>query len=184
MKSPSRKSSKTPLNIYGIPTHRAVNTLEAGRVTRYHAAPSVAPQNVAHHSWNVAVLALHITGGSASNNLIRECLMHDAAEYFTGDVPFTVKRDNADVKARFDAMEDTARENDLVLPPIELSERDAALLKICDTLDGFIWCAKMEKGDLICGRWYESLNCALRKFAHLITTVELNRIKALSTRCY
>ena len=48
------------------------NTLESGRVNRYHAAPTVAPQNDAHHQWNAAMLLLYITEGNCSKEALIE----------------------------------------------------------------------------------------------------------------
>lgn len=158
---------------------RAANTLEAGRVVRYHAVPTVQPQNVGHHSWGVAIIALFITGGNASKELLTECLMHDSAELFTGDVPFTVKRDNADVKKRFDAMEDTVRLNELLLPPADLSSHDAAVLKLADTLEGFIWCRKTEIHGPVKDRWVAAFGRAIDKFAPVLGSQELHNATLL-----
>lgn len=155
--------------------HRLLDTMEAGRVLRYHAAPSVQPQTVGLHSWGVMILALYITNGNASRELLIECAMHDSAEYFTGDVPFNVKRDNADVKKRFDAMEDTARNNELLLAPIDLDEHDKAVLKLADTLDGLIWCAKTEVLGPIRDRWKASMRNGLDKFERVLSVEERSR---------
>lgn len=154
---------------------RAANTLEAGRVARYHAAPTVAPQTVGQHSWGVAVLCLYVTGGKASHSLLRQALLHDAAELVTGDVPFTVKRAYHDVKARFDQLEQLAHAN-LVMDDVELDEHDAAVLKICDTVEGLIWCRKTELTGPVRERWRDALNCVLDKFAKHIGEEALIRV--------
>lgn len=162
---------KEPLPDYA----RAANTLEAGRVARYHAAPTVAPQTVGQHSWGVAVLCLYVTGGEASHGLLRQALLHDAAELLTGDVPFTVKRDCRDVKERFDQLERIVHAN-LVMEDVELDEHDAAVLKICDTVEGLIWCRKTELTGPVRDRWRESLNRALQKFAPVLSEEEHMRV--------
>lgn len=156
-----------------------VTTLEAGRVLRYHAVPSVGSQNVAHHSWGVALICVYLTDGEASKPLLLEALMHDAAEYFTGDVPFTVKRDRRDIKEIFDGLEDEARNKWLLLPPIALDERDKALLKLADTLEGFIWCQKTETRGPVGDRWQEAFHVAVKKFSTVLTVTEINRAKQL-----
>lgn len=152
---------------------RAATTLEAGRVLRYHAVPSVGSQNIAHHSWGVAVICLYLTGGKASSELLVEALMHDTAELFTGDIPFTVKRDRPDIKDTFDLMEDDAREAELLIPPQHLNDRDRALLKLADTLEGFIWCRKTELHGPVLGRWTEAFTKAQRKFSTVLTVEEI-----------
>lgn len=157
-------------------TERALETLETGRVVRYHAAPTVQPQNVGHHSWGVAILVLYITNNTASPELLRECLMHDTAEYFTGDVPFTVKRDNVAVKTQLDLMEETARREFLLLGPIVLSDHDKAVLKLADTLDGFLWCFKTEAAPYtIRKRWEASFQIGVVKFSTVLTVDEIVR---------
>ena len=152
---------------------RAATTLEAGRVLRYHAVPSVGSQNIAHHSWGVAVICLYLTGGKASSELLVEALMHDTAELFTGDIPFTVKRDRPDIKDTFDLMEDDAREAELLIPPQHLSDRDHALLKLADTLEGFVWCRKTELRGPVLGRWTEAFAKARCKFSTILTVEEI-----------
>lgn len=162
-------------------TERALETLETGRVIRYHAAPTVQPQNVGHHSWGVAILALYITNNTASPELLRECLMHDTAEYFTGDVPFTVKRDNVAVKTQMDLMEDVARRESLLLGPIVLSDHDKAVLKLADTLDGLLWCCKTEQYPYtILSRWEVSLTKGCSKFSTVLTIEEINRAQSIA----
>lgn len=154
--------------------NRAANTLEAGRVSRYHAVPTVAPQTVGLHAYGVAVLCLYITGGEASAALLRQALLHDAAELVTGDIPFTVKRDRPEVKALFNELEELAHER-WVFPASELSTREAAILKLCDTIEGLIWCRKTELTGPVRHRWVEALNKALGKFEGLLTDDEFSR---------
>lgn len=159
-------------------TERCATTLEAGRVTRYHAVPTVAAQNIGHHSWGVAIIAIYICP-NIHRDLLFECLMHDSAELFTGDVPFTVKRDNADIKERFDAMEDTARVFELLLTPIKLDDHDKAVLKMADTLEGFVWCCKTEVRGPVMARWTDAFRRGLKKFSTVITAGEYNRASDL-----
>jgi hypothetical protein len=156
----------TPPPAIAIATHqRAANTLESGRVARYHAAPSVAPQTVGLHSWGVAVLAVYITGGAPSAALLQQAIMHDAAEIFIGDVPFTVKRDHPEVKRRFRELEIHIHDF-LVMGAVSLDPHDEAVLKVCDTLEGLIWCRKTEVAGngFVTGRWVQALDYALKKF--------------------
>lgn len=156
---------------------RAANSLEAGRVRRYHAAPTVEAQTVGLHSWGVALLCLYITGGNASRELLAQAILHDTAELVTGDIPFTVKRDRVDVKKVFDELEACAHAN-WVMPSFVLSPHDAAVLKLCDTLEGLIWCRKTELTGPVRERWLNALYRALDKFAPFISPTEHQRAMA------
>lgn len=146
------------------------NTLESGKVVRYHCAPTVRPQTVAQHSWNVAMIALYISEGACSRALLLECLMHDTGELITGDIPYTLKRDNLALRTHLHQLEIVARENEMLLPPQTLSDQDAALLKVCDTLDGLIWCVLHEdRHGPVHDRWFRAYEIAREKFGFLLT---------------
>lgn len=165
------------------------NTLESGGVLRYHAVPSVKPQTVAQHCWGVAMLA-HYISDDTSEELIMECLLHDSAELFTGDIPFTVKRDNPSIKSAFRELESFHREHDIL--PGGLTGYHAlcttqsemehlhALLKVCDTLEGFIWCANNENRiGKVGSRWKEAYQHAQVKFKDILTPEEWQRADAV-----
>lgn len=161
------------------PYQRAANTLEAGRVLRYHAAPTVAPQTVGQHAYGVAALCLYVTDGKASRELLINALLHDSAELVTGDIPFTVKRSHPEVKATFDALENEAFDTLLLGANNPLTPHDCAILKLCDTVEGLIWCRKTELTGPVRMRWLEALNRGLQKFAPFISEEEHTRIVTL-----
>jgi 5'-deoxynucleotidase YfbR-like HD superfamily hydrolase len=169
-------------------TDRLSATLMAGEVTRYHAVPTVRPQTDALHSWNMIALALFITNGQASRDLLIEIAMHDTGELFVGDVPYTVKRDNPALGRLINDMEAHARVHETMLGPIDLSPHDAAILKICDTLEGFIWCAKYENTSrikdptLVVERWTQALERCGEKFRTVISEDEWTRSLAIYGR--
>lgn len=80
---------------------RLENTLQAGEVVRYHTTPRVRSQNVAAHSWGVAVIAMALTqnvnDADKIKRLLFDALTHDVAELFTGDIPTPAKRKCADI---------------------------------------------------------------------------------------
>lgn len=152
---------------------RLINTLESGEVTRYHAVPSVRPQNLAHHCWNVQCILAYLLPdiGSREIPLMDEARLHDAAELYTGDIPFTVKRDNPEIKTLLYKLEEQARSEHLQETVCDLTSPQAAILKLADTLDGFIWCAKYERTeDSVLPRWHEAYNVAREKFWERIRT--------------
>jgi 5'-deoxynucleotidase YfbR-like HD superfamily hydrolase len=147
-----------PMNL-NTPIH---NTLQAGEVVRYHAVPTVKPQNIAHHSWNVAIIALYLWP-DLPRKLLVELIAHDVDEYWTGDIPYTVKRDNPEIKEMFHDLAILARRN-TTLPADATDYQEEAILKIADTLDGFIWCAMNERNGPVEGRWHEAYHRARVKF--------------------
>lgn len=117
---------------------RLLNTLESGEVLRYHAAPGVDKQTDAAHSWGVAVIAMYLVPG-LSVELLKECLLHDTAELMTGDIPSSAKRSDDDLNELLKDRESLAREHHL-LGKSDLTEREHAILKICDVLESLMWC--------------------------------------------
>lgn len=160
-------------------SERTLWTIESGRVARYHAAPTVAPQTVGLHSWGVAMIVLYLTQGQASSALLVCALMHDVAELHTGDIPFGVKRRSPEIKALLGRMEEEAHST-LALPIPELDAKDQALLKIADTLEGLLWCKKTENFPLVLPRWQVSLNTAHEKFAPAVGDDVIARSVALA----
>lgn len=174
--------TKVPL----APIDRALTTLESGLVSRYHAAPSVPPQSVAAHSWGVAMLLVHIVGDPKllSKELLLEALAHDTGEIFTGDIPFSFKRARPELREILHEEETKAREIYTLVTAQTLTEREQALLKIADTLEGLIWTRTQERGNFICNRWHGALSAAREKFERLVNEEEWERIDQLVTRCW
>lgn len=148
---------------------------------RYHAAPTVTPQMLGHHAWGVAVIALYLTGGNPSAELLKACILHDAAELFTGDVPFSVKRDNREAKAMYELMEAQAHTN-LVMELPDLTLSDQAILKLADTLEGLIWCYKNEREGPVTDRWVDALKAGLKKFKAVLPPEILHRATLISAK--
>lgn len=144
---------------------RELNTLESGRVTRYHAAPTVSPQALGHHSWGVAVLCMALT--EPSLDLLRAALLHDAGEIVTGDIPFTIKRSSSAMKHLTDELEALAHQ-DVVMEMPTLSPEEAAVLKLADTLEGLLWCRKTEREGPVGARWEQALAFLLKKYQDLL----------------
>jgi len=62
----------------------------AGTVRRYHTNPVIKDQDLAAHSWGVAMIIREIMPGNL--HLIEAALTHDLAESVTGDIPYTGKK--------------------------------------------------------------------------------------------
>lgn len=118
-------------------------------------------ENVATHSWEVAVLAHALAvirnqefGGNVdANAVVTAALYHDAAEVITGDMPTPVKYHSPVMRAAFGDIEDKAQDELLALLPETLreaflpylkesrwSEETRQLVKAADRLSAYLKC--------------------------------------------
>ncbi|MGG6313718.1 5'-deoxynucleotidase [Paenibacillus macerans] len=136
-------------------------------IRRWSLMRSTAADNVAEHSYHVALLS-HLLCEIGNRMFDRQldaeraaalALFHDATEVFTGDIPTPVKHHNPRLLANFREMEDIAAERLLSMVPAELKESYAPLLfpgqtdavpgdaelmvyvKAADSLDAYLKCA-------------------------------------------
>jgi 5'-deoxynucleotidase YfbR-like HD superfamily hydrolase len=77
---------------------------EAGQVKRYHTQITLKEQTLAEHQWGVAMIVNEIY--PQGYQLLMAALTHDLAESVTGDIPYTAKRDNYNLKEASDSAED------------------------------------------------------------------------------
>jgi 5'-deoxynucleotidase YfbR-like HD superfamily hydrolase len=58
-------------------------------VTRWHTFPNLRPQNLASHSWGVAMMAMSLFDGTPDDKLllVQAALEHDLVEKHIGDMP-------------------------------------------------------------------------------------------------
>lgn len=136
-------------------------------ISRWSLMRSTAPDNVAEHSYHVALLShlLCEIGNSLfdrklnAERTVTLALFHDATEVFTGDIPTPVKHHNPRLLANFREMEQIAAERLLSMVPPGLHEAYAPLLspnepsaasgdaelmlyvKAADSLDAYLKCA-------------------------------------------
>lgn len=165
---------------------RLLNTLASGAVVRYHAAPTVYPkQAVSSHAWGVQVLLLHVAEpGSLTVNLLLEAALHDSGELTTGDIPYTFKRDNPELRTVLHEAEGTARaETVLGGKGFALTEREQALLKVADTLEGLHYCTENEPRCIVRDRWLNAYHHARDKFAKHLSASEWARADAVFHHC-
>lgn len=111
----------------------------SARVRRYHCHDVLHPQNVGEHTYGVMWFVTMICGGVPSATLLLATLMHDMHEYITGDMPATTKR-HPGVKEAFDILENSI-EQSLAIPAPVLTENEAWILKMADSLEGLAFCA-------------------------------------------
>ncbi|GGH14724.1 5'-deoxynucleotidase [Paenibacillus segetis] len=142
-------------------------------IKRWSLMRSTSTENVAEHSFHVALLAhlLCEIGNSLFNRELNSdraatlALFHDATEVFTGDIPTPVKHHNPRLLSNFREMENIAAERLLSMVPSELQAtydqllspgkeegnlKDKELMiyvKAADSLDAYLKCA----WELTCG---------------------------------
>jgi len=77
---------------------------DAGQVKRYHTQVTIKEQTLADHQWGVAMILNHIYPNGYQ--LLMAALTHDLAECESGDIPYTGKRDNYNLKSASDDAEE------------------------------------------------------------------------------
>lgn len=118
-----------------------INARRSGGTQRFHthARRMIKTQDVAQHAYNVTLLALMLTRGTASQRLLLACLTHDSGEHWVGDVPAPTKR-AMEWRGTLSELEDTQIASEMGLSPIELDVQDAFILKLSDSLEGLLYC--------------------------------------------
>ncbi|WP_310832474.1 5'-deoxynucleotidase [Paenibacillus pedocola] len=135
-------------------------------IQRWSLMRSTAPENVAQHSFQVALLAhmlcsignVHFGRSLNADRAATMALFHDASEVFTGDIATPVKHNNPRLLSSFREMERVAAERLTAMIPPELGaiytpllqpqdspagSEDAGLLryvKAADVLDAYLKC--------------------------------------------
>lgn len=93
---------------------------DAGAVQRWHTWPTIKSQNLAEHSWGVAMTILKIWP-EATVEFIEAALTHDLHEVEAGDIPYPFKKNNEVVRDAYeDQEEDFQERHELASPTSEL----------------------------------------------------------------
>lgn len=128
--------------------------MRAQYVNRWQIVPTSRPQNVAQHSWAVAMLAMDLwcrrtggqPGGAGTDTELGEiavmALWHDAPEVFTGDIN-TPTKIYMNAKDKMEELENTA--GDAYQRSITSYEPIRTCVKIADFLEAMYWL--MEHGE-------------------------------------
>ena len=77
-------------------------------------------------------------------------LTHDAAEYYTGDIPFPIKQASPELKSVLDKLERKWEEDNGV--HFNLHPEEAYFLKLADTLSGMWYCIQQVKEGKVCAK--------------------------------
>ena len=109
---------------------------ESGAVKRYHAKRTHLYQTVADHAWGVALIITRLHPNPRAD-LLKAAILHDAHELVTGDIPYTVKAANPELKTLLTRLERNA-ENDMGMDfriEKELIPEDWFWLKAADMME-------------------------------------------------
>lgn len=109
------------------------------KTRRYHTEDVLHPQNVAEHSWGVAMLVVMIDP-AASKEVLLAALSHDVAEHIVGDVPAPSKRANPALKATLDTLEGSLLAGAGLGFADGLTDYEKSVVKAADIIDGMMFC--------------------------------------------
>lgn len=110
----------------------------AGAIKRWHVANTIKEQDVAAHSWGVAMICAHIEPGNYK--LMMAALTHDLAESETGDIPYQVKK--AYPKLAREAKEVEGMFEHYHGLEFRLTEYEQHCLKWADMFELYLWCLR------------------------------------------
>ena len=116
--------------------------LQSGNVVRFHNSIGMDKQKNSEHEWEVALILQYIYP-QCSKELLLAALTHDAAEYYTGDIPFPIKQASPELKSVLDKLEHHWEEQNGV--HFDLQVEEAYFLKLADTLSGMWYCIQQVK---------------------------------------
>lgn len=118
------------------------NVLHSGDVVRFHNHVGIEKQKNSEHQWGVALI-LHFIYPSCSKHLLVAALTHDAAEYFTGDIPFPTKAACPELSRLLVQLEKQWEADNGIERDLHWEEHVA--IKFCDTLEGMWYCVNQVK---------------------------------------
>jgi 5'-deoxynucleotidase YfbR-like HD superfamily hydrolase len=140
--------------------------LQSGDVVRFHNSIGMDKQKNSEHEWEVALILQHIYP-ECSKQLLLAALTHDAAEYYTGDIPFPAKQASPELKSVLDNLERQWEEQNGV--HFDLHPEETYFLKLADTLSGMWYCIQqVREGKVNAKRpfrkWREAIAKQLNKW--------------------
>lgn len=109
---------------------------QSGAVKRWHTRFTLKEQDVAAHSWGVAMIVAYVEP-EASAALLKAALVHDCAEISTGDVPYPVKRDHEPLRTELSKVEGAFEDEHEI--SYQLTDHELHILKWADMMELLLW---------------------------------------------
>lgn len=123
---------------------QCVELMRFGSVYRFHTRPVLQRDTVAEHSGRAATLMIALWP-QCTMNAVKGMLLHDLAEWFTGDLPAPVKLAKPMVGMLISTLEAEV-EHEYGLSPLAPGElyspEELWWLKWCDWLEGVLYCLR------------------------------------------
>lgn len=113
----------------------------SGKVRRWHTCVGM-EQNLADHSHGVAMI-IALLHPNPSANLLKAALAHDLGEFYTGDMPSPVKRDDV-IRERLKELESEARHS-MGIPDWPLTEEEHHWLAFADAYETLLFITYVAK---------------------------------------
>ncbi len=142
------------------PLHRALRTY------RWHADPILGRllQTNADHAGGMCALAIDLWP-DASADLLKACILHDAAECVTGDMPRLAKKDFPDLGRHIAEIEDCVNEENGWM--IQTDTEDTARLDFLDNLEPYLFVKLHDPARLATAEWPEARKWLIARAADL-----------------
>jgi 5'-deoxynucleotidase YfbR-like HD superfamily hydrolase len=118
---------------------KVLRARQAGGVKRCHTTPYAGSYTVSEHTCQMLFL-LDVLCPKAPLRLWRAILHHDLHEYYTGDLPSSVRVVDPELRAAFEGAGEVVSEHFGWSTAADLSEDERRWLKALDCLELFLWC--------------------------------------------
>lgn len=122
-----------------FPVERVLIMRRGGHVRRFHQYPHLGDATVAEHTFQMLNLLFALHPCPTIDHVLAVQLHDSPYELFTGDVPSPVKRNNAEIRAAFQQIEDEVTER-WQLPRPNMTANVVRWLNTLDALEGLLWC--------------------------------------------
>ena len=156
------------------------NVRMAGRIRRLHIRPMNGEQNVAAHTWGLAMILLDIHPDVSKEGLVF-ALRHDVAEVSTGDIPANVKWANPKLDEMLEKQEKAFMHRMGWLHKLRgpNAERDAFYIKMADRIELVFYCLEeMYMGNFMLTDVYENAKDKIQEeLDHLTDPEDRERIR-------
>lgn len=124
----------------------------SSKVDRYHCRPEVPAQGTGDHSHGMLML-LYWLHPDPSSNLVKAITLHDADEFYGGDMPYPFKRANPALAKEHDIASKKMATARGITPMPELDQEEAYWLGFLDRVETILWLAVRNPIELTYLEW-------------------------------